>query len=299
MQLEAELSTLPGTFDEDDPDPSDARGAGMAVTIVTLSLETRRVYAGAWQAFVAWCTSQGGAPVLPVPPERVAAYVESLSPSLGPNGVKLRMAAIADHHTARRLLSPTAHAAVRAALRRRQSAGEAVLARLNSCGEDLAGLRNRALLLLIQVGGLTPADVAGLDREDLHFEEGALVLSVRVAAAPAGQPGQAVWLPRRRADPLCPAQALERWLQRSAITYGPVFRAITVHGTLERRLSVVSVRRILQQIDIQAVTQVMPEGRKPVRGAWRKPGKGQQVTRVHSSGVSGASSPATKPGRTW
>ena len=286
-----------GTYDEDDPDTSDARGAGTAVTVVTLSLETRRVYAGAWQAFVTWCTSQGGRAVLPVPPERVAAYVESLPRSLGPSGVKLRMAAIADHHTARRLVSPTAHAAVRVALRQRQSAGEAVLARLNSCNEDLAGLRNQALLLLIRVGGLAPADVAGLDREDLYFEEGALVLSVRAAATPAEQPGQAVRLARHRGDPLCPAQALERWLQRSGISYGPVFRAITVHGTLERRLGVVSVRRILQGIEKQAAARAVPEGRKPVRGAWRKPGK-KQGTRVHSSGAAGASSPARKHGRT-
>ena len=62
--------------------------------------------------------------------------------------------------------------------------GGAVPARLDSCGEDLAGLRNRALLLLIQVGGLTPAEGAGLDREDLRFGDGELVLSVRVAKAP-------------------------------------------------------------------------------------------------------------------
>ncbi len=195
------------------------------------------------------------------------AYIDSLPPSLGPNSLKLRMAAIADHHGERQVASPTAHAAVRAALRRRQTVGESVLARLGSCGEDLAGLRNRALLLLIQVGGLAPADVAGLDREDLRFGNRELVLSVRPAEAPAEQPGQAVRLARRRGDPLCPAQALERWLQRSGISYGAVFRAVSVHGTLERRLGVVGVRRILQQIDAQAAAQAMPEGRKPARGA--------------------------------
>ena len=71
---------------------------------------------------------------------------------------------------------------------------------------------------------------------------------MRVAEAPVEQPGQAVRLPRRRDDPRCPAQASERWLQRSGISYGPVFRAVTVHGILERRLGVVSLRRILQEM---------------------------------------------------
>ena len=124
------------------------------------------------------------------------------------------------------------------------------------------------------------------------------MLSVRAAAAPAGQPGQVVRLPRRRGDPLCPSQALERWLQRSGITYGPVFRAVSVHGRLERRLGVVGVRRILQGIETQAAAQAMPEGRKLVRDAWRKPGRGKKHTRVHGSGASPMGSPARKPGRT-
>ena len=264
----------------------------------SLSPETRRVYAGAWQAFLAWQRDQGERLELPVPPEPIVAYIESLPPSLGRNGVKLRMAAIADHHGERQVASPTAHAAVRAALRRRQMVGEAVLARLASCGEDLAGLRNRALLLLTQVGGLRPAEVAGLDREDLRFGDGELVLSVRSPGALVEQPGQAVRLARRRGDPLCPAPALERWLQRSGISYGSVFRAVSMHGTLERRLRVVGVRRILQGIDAQAAAQVMPEGHKPVRGAWRRPRKGKKGARVHGSGTPTKEPPTGKPGRT-
>ena len=258
----------------------------------------RRVYDGAWQSFAAWCTSQDWPLILPVPPERIVAFIESLPPSRGPNGLKLRMAAIAEHHRERESASPTAHAAVRAALRRRQMNGEAVLARLGSCGEDLAGLRNRALLLLVQAGGLAPADVAGLDRDDVRFGEGELVLSVRAADAPVGQPGQGVRLARRRGDPLCPVHALERWLQRSGLFYGAVFRAVTVHGTLERRLGVVGLRCILRQIEVRAAAQVMPPGRRPVHGAWRKPAKGKGPKTARRSGASVPEPPARMPRRT-
>ena len=273
---------------EDEPGPGADR----------LSPETRRVYDGAWQSFAAWCTSQDRPLILPVPPERVVAYIESLPLSPGPNGLKLRMAAIAEHHRERGSTSPTAHAAVRAALRRRQMKDEAVLARLDSCGEDLAGLRNRALLLLVQAGGLAPADIAGLDREDVRFGEGELVLAVRAAAASAGQPGQAVRLAPRRGDPLCPVHALERWLQRSGLSYGAVFRAVTVHGTLERRLGVVGLRCILRQIEVRAAAQAMPPGRRPVHGTWRKPAKGKRPKKTRRSGASAMEPPARMPRRT-
>ena len=296
MPQEPDLPTSLVTH-QDDPDPANGPAAGPGSAGSGLSQETSRVYAGAWQAFVAWRRGQDEGLDLPVQPELVVVYIKRLSPSLGSNGVKLRMAAIAHHHEEQGMASPTVHAAVRAALRRRQTVGRAVLVRLDSCGEDLAGLRNRALLLLVQVGGLTPAEVAGLDREDLRFGNEELVLAVRPSGAPVEQPGQAVRLPRRRGDPLCPAQALERWLQRSGISYGAVFRAVTVHGTLERRLGVVGVRRILQGIDVQAAAQVMPEGRKPVRGAWRKTAKGRGATGVHSSGASAKDLSTGKPGR--
>ncbi len=123
---------------------------------------------------------------------------------------------------------------------------------------------------------------------------------MRAGAAPAGQLGQAVRLPRRRGDPLRPAQALERWLQRSGISYGAVFQAVSVHGMLERRLGAVGVRRILQGIEMQAAAQAMPEGRKPVRGAWRKPGKekGKSMTKVHSSGAFAKEGSTRKRGQT-
>ncbi len=291
------LSSLLVSRGGGDLEPADRRAAGPGPGADRLSLETRRVYDGAWQAFVALCASQDWPATLPVPPERVVAYIESLPPPLGPNGLKLRMAAIAQHHRERGSTSPTVHAAVRAALRRRQMNGEAVLARLDSCGEDLAGLRNRALLLLVQAGGLAPADVAGLDREDVRFVEGELVLAVRAAEAPAGQPGQGVRLARQRGDPLCPVQGLERWLQRSGLTYGAVFRAVTVHGTLERRLGVVGLRCILRQIEVRAAAQAMPTGRGPVHGAWRKPATGKRPTKARRSCASAMEPPARMPRR--
>jgi hypothetical protein len=138
---------------------------------------------------------------------------------------------------------------------------EAVAEQLACCSEDLSGLRDRAVLLMNRVGGLALADIAGLDREDLVFRNTELVVRVRLPAAPVDEPGQPVYLPRRRGDPLCPAVALERWLQRSGILYGVIFQGVTVHRTLDRRLGVVGVRRLLQRIETQAAAQAMPANR--------------------------------------
>lgn len=58
-----------------------------------------------------------------------------------------------------------------------------------------------------------------------------------------------------RGNPLCLASAMERWLQRYGISHGAVFRAISRSGTLERRLGLIGIRRLLRQIKIQAARQ--------------------------------------------
>jgi hypothetical protein len=234
-----------------------------------LSAETRRVYAGAWRDFCSWRTSMGLGSCFPVPAEHIVGYVESLMPAASSSTIKLRLASIAWHSNQPGSVSCNAHAAVRAALRRCQRAANgstepAVVMQLACCGEDLAGLRDRAVLLMNHVGGLAPADIAGLDREDLEFRNTELIVRVRLPAAPVEEPGQPVHLPRRRGDPLCPAVALERWLQRSGILYGAIFQGVTVHGTLDRRLGVVGVRRILKRIETQAAAQAMPSARSLV-----------------------------------
>ena len=115
MPQEPDLSTSLVTF-RDDPDPANGPAAEPGSAGSGLSLQTSRVYAGAWQAFLAWHEGQDELPGLPAPPKRVVTYIESLPLSLGPNGVKLRMAAIAHHHEEQGMASPTAHAAVRTAL---------------------------------------------------------------------------------------------------------------------------------------------------------------------------------------
>ena len=246
------------------------------------------------------CASQDGPLILPVPPERVVAYIESLPPSLGPNGLKLRMAAIAEHHRERGSPSPTAHVAraggpAPAADERGGGAGAAGTA----AARTFAGLRNQGAPAAGAGRGLAP----GRRR---RARPGRRCASGRAnSSCRCGQPTRRPGSRDRRcgccgggAIPLCPVHALERWLQRSGLSYGAVFRAVTVHGTLERRLGVVGLRCILRQIEVRAAAQAMPEGRRPVRGAWHEPAKGKGTTKARRPGASVPESPARTPRRT-
>ena len=109
---------------------------------------------------------------------------------------------------------------------------------LASCGEDLAGRRDRALFLLAQTTALRRAALVALNREQLRFTAAGVVLEI----------GQDVLeLARSPDSDRCPVCALEVWLRQARIDYGAVFRRVTAAGTLEDRLSPQGVWRILRR----------------------------------------------------
>jgi integrase len=101
---------------------------------------------------------------------------------------------------------------------------EALAALLASCGEDLLGRRDRALLLLAWAsGGLRRGQLAAARVEDLAPIEGGYLFRppLRPAAGVPAIPllGQA-------------AAALSAWLAAAGIAAGPLFRPINRHGRL-------------------------------------------------------------------
>jgi integrase len=213
------------------------------------SAHTRRAYAADWQAFSGWCAA-AGQPALPATPEVVAGHLASLAGRLGPSGLRRRLAAIADRHRRGGHPWDPAQPLIRATLRR-LTAGPVAPARpaavlgpaalrtlLASCGEDLAGRRDQALLLLAQASGLRRAALVALDREQLRFTAAGVVLEI-------GR--DALELARAPDSDRCPVRALEAWLRQARIDYGAVFRRVTAAGTLEDRLSPQGVWRILRR----------------------------------------------------
>lgn len=217
--------------------------------------ETRRLYAADWAAFAAWCRERRHA-ALPAAPATVAAYLGSLSATLKPGALARRAAAVADRHRRTGHASPGTDPAVRAVLRaarrtrdvackagvdtpeapslplpirRQPPPGPAQLARMAArCPGDLAGLRDRALLLLA-AAGLEAGRLPALDHEHVRFT--ARGVDLAGSGAGAGE-GMAI---ARMAAPTCPVRALEDWLRSSDTRFGPVFRKVDRWGNVEHR----------------------------------------------------------------
>jgi site-specific recombinase XerD len=211
--------------------------------------ETLRLYASDWAAFVTWCRLAGAAP-LPAAPATVAAYLAALAEQLSAGALARRAAAIAAQHRQHGLASPASDQAVTTLLRHarrtatRRRAPSPTVARLTrmatACPGDLAGLRDRALLLL-GAAGLGRAALVSLDVEQVHFIDAGVDLVLR------NQPGDRTVTVRRGASlGACPVQALKNWMDATDSRYGPVFRKVDRWGNVEhRRLGTDAIRRIL------------------------------------------------------
>ncbi|MDP9096172.1 MAG: hypothetical protein M3N26_06415, partial [Pseudomonadota bacterium] len=118
------------------------------------------------------------------------------------------------------------------------SPGPAGLERLaQACGGDLAGQRDRALLLLL-AAGLGRDAIVSLHAEHLRITEAGLELS--------GKHGEAYHLPRSASTACCPVRAMEGWVRASTTRYGPVFRKVNRWGQLEHAaLGADAIRLIL------------------------------------------------------
>ncbi len=226
-----------------------ARGAPDAAR--ALAPETARLYASGWAAFVTWCRAARVSP-LPAEPQAVAAYLATLG-HLSPGAAARRLAAISDQHRRSGLPVSTTAPGVRSALRqarrtapprRKPPPAPAPLLRMAaSCPRDLAGLRDRALLLLMAEASLNRRTLLGLQAEHVRFTASGVELR---AEDVDGTPSLVVPVSRKPDHATCPVRALEDWLRTSDTAFGPVFRKIDRWGNLEHhRLGPDAVRRIL------------------------------------------------------
>ena len=221
-----------------------------------LAPATSRAYAADWHHFSEWCRSEGHVS-LPAAFATLAAYLTALAPVLSRSALDRRVAAIAHAHRAHFLPPPDGDPAARRALRavKRQVApgpqrppppsGPRLARMAAACPGNLAGLRDRALLLLAAATGLGRAALVGIDAEDLRFTADGCELVIRrnPDAAPA-------MLTIARATASCPVRALQDWMRASECSFGPVFRKVDRWSNVEhRRLGADAIRRILRRRD--------------------------------------------------
>jgi len=137
-----------------------------------------RLYARDWAAFCRWCRKQELL-ALPATSGTVAAYLATCAETVGPGALRRRLAAIADQHRQAGHPFPADALEVKAVLRdlrlpngRRRPPRpppDQLVRMAAACQDDLAGLRDRALLLLAAAAQLGRGDLIGLDVEHIRL----------------------------------------------------------------------------------------------------------------------------------
>ncbi|MGG5890526.1 tyrosine-type recombinase/integrase [Falsiroseomonas sp. HC035] len=249
---------------------TEALAAARSYARDALAPETLRAYATDWAHFTAWCQAAGCAP-LPAEPAAVAAYLAAQASLYGRSALERRLAAVGHAHRLRGLEWSAGHPAIRTTLRgifrthgsRRRQAAALTSAELKklvaACGGDLAGLRDRALLLLGFAGALRRSELVAVEREHLRFTEAGLRLLIPTSKTDGEGRGVELGITRGKRPETCPVRALEAWLEISDCRYGPVFRKIDRWGTIEHRaLGGDAVRDIL--LKRAAAARITAEG---------------------------------------
>lgn len=204
----------------------------------SLCESTKRAYNADLAHFATW----GGA--IPGSSELVARYLAAHGDILSPFTLARRLVAIGKAHEARNLANPCDTELVRSVLRgiRRVHGAaqrqvdpllrEDVLAVIDSLPPTFKAVRDRALLLVGFAGALRRSELVGLNVEDVKFVPEGLILCLRRSKTDQEGEGRNIGIPYARSR-ACPVKALRMWLERAAITSGPIFRGVAKGGHIQ------------------------------------------------------------------
>lgn len=219
----------------------------------SLAENTRRAYLSDLAQFEAW----GGA--IPASPEILARYLAEHAGTLSVATLARRVASLAKVHRARGLPDPAGAELVRATLggiKRMKGIAQReaqpllrddLLQVLDTTGDTLRDVRDRALLLVGFAGGFRRSELVGLDSDDVQPMRQGLVLTVRRSKTDQEGAGRKIAIPHGRTR-WCPVTALEAWRSRAGIESGPLFRPVSRHGRVEAaRLSGDAVSMIVKE----------------------------------------------------
>ena len=207
------------------------------------SPRTLRAYQLDWTDFTTWCNNRG-LQSLPAAPTTVVLYITHLADTKKPSTISRRLVSIAQAHKAERHPSPTADESVRlvhAGIRRtlgvatrevRPVVTEDLRRMVATCGNDLIGTRDRALLLLGFAAARRRSELVSLDVHDVAETKDGLVVSVRRSKTDPEGKGMKVGVPYGSFPETCPVRAVKAWKDAAVIEDGPLFRPVDRHGNV-------------------------------------------------------------------
>jgi site-specific recombinase XerD len=214
--------------------------AARSFAMAEKSEATRRAYRSDFEIFTAWCTARGVAS-MPAAPETVKVFLASQAIG-GTKASTLgrRVAAIRYAHKLAGFEPPTNSELVKVELRgirrtigaapeRKDAATAARIGDMLAMIPDtLAGLRDRALLLLGFAGAFRRSELVALTVADLVDTQGGLRVTIRKSKTDQEGAGQEIAIPS--GGKLRAVEAVKGWLTAAGITEGPVFRSVNRGG---------------------------------------------------------------------
>jgi len=266
---------------------------------------TLRGYRSDWAEWCSWCKAEG---LDPLPAK--AAAISSYLTFLAGHGAKVgtmarRLSALRFAHRLRGMPDPTEAARVVAVwegIRRTHGAPPLQAAPLmppelwdviEACPTtktwrtkgrapepDLAGARDRALLLVSFVAALRRSELASMRVDHLVEHPQGLVLSLpRSKTNQEGTAPELVVLPRGASPRRCPVTALQAWIEMAGITTGAVLRGVSkANKASDHGLNPESVNQLVQAAVARAGIEAGPYSAHSLRAGF--------VTYAHLRGAS-------------
>ena len=243
------------------PALEDLAGRARGFMAAAKAENSRRAYRSDWRQFESWCRGHGLA-CLPAVPETVALYLTALAADHKPSSLERKLTSITKAHQAAGFSTPASmeHAAVSETMKGiRRTLGTAqpgkeplltadILKMLDSLGDGLPGLRDRALLLVGFAGGFRRSEIVSLDVEDITETADGLVIRVRRSKTDPEAKGTTVALPYGSTAATCPVRSYLGWIAAAAIEAGSAFRSVDRHGRVgPGRLNTGSVARLIKR----------------------------------------------------
>jgi integrase len=226
------------------------------------AFNTLKAYEADWLDFYDWCMYHD-LKVLPAEPETIVNYINDLADHAKANTISRRLSAISENHKVAGFIddNPCRGGLVRNALdaiKREKGTMQrgkapllmedlAIICRYFDTSE-LAGLRDKALILTGFMGAFRRSELVKIDIEDLTFtDKGVIILIAHSKGDQEGQ-GEQVAIPYNPTQNICAVTSLKDWINAANLLSGPLFRPLNKHMQMrDRRLTDKSVALLVKK----------------------------------------------------
>lgn len=216
-----------------------------AFTKTAQAPNTSRAYRADWDHFVLWCALANRSP-MPADPQTVAMYLSDLATSTladedprKVSTIRRRLTTIRKAHAYHGHPNPTLDPLVEDVfdgIRREigflQEGKQPILleelrAMVNALPETIAGVRDRAVLLLGFSGCFRRSELVSLDISDLQYRTEGMIVRLRKSKTDQFGTGYQKGIPHGQYPDTCPVRAVQAWVRAIGESRGPLFRRVS------------------------------------------------------------------------